>query len=73
MCLATPEILPLVASICWCLPMLFSLWLMTTPDDRSLLFHPSTFRSETSNLVPSQSDSDSKLKIERLRMGIELQ
>jgi hypothetical protein len=53
--------------------MLFSLWIMTTPEDRSLLLRPSRFRSEMSSLMPSQSDSDSKLKAERLRMGIELQ
>jgi hypothetical protein len=77
MWVATPEFTPLLTSICWCLPMLFSLWLMTTPEDRSLLLHPSRFRSEMSTemstLMTSRSDSESKLKAERLRMGIELQ
>jgi hypothetical protein len=69
----TPEVLPLVASFSSMLPLLFSLWLMTTPEDRDLLMHPSKFLSEQFSVQPGETARDASLRAERIRMGINLQ
>ncbi len=69
----TPEVLPLVASLSSMLPLLFSLWLMTTPEDRDLLMHPSRFLSEQFSVQPGETARDARLRAERIRMGINLQ
>ena len=70
----TPEIFRLVPSLCSTLPQLFSLWLMTTKDDRALMLNPSRFRSGTAEteLQPMQDDTSVNLKRSRIRMGIDL-
>jgi hypothetical protein len=65
--LYTPELFPLTTSLCSTLPLLFSLWLMTTKEDRLLLLRPSLFLTEQ-----VQRDTEARLKNERIRMGIEL-
>ena len=72
----TPEIFRLVPSLCSTLPQLFSLWLMTTKDDRALMLNPSRFRSGTAEteLRPMQDVQDEtsvNLKRSRIRMGID--
>ena len=70
----TPELFPLVASLSTTFPLVFSLWLMTTPEDRQLLMHPSRFLSTEMDfeLNPLEFSRDERLKAERIRMGIEL-
>ena len=68
----TPELYPLVVSLCTTLPLIFSLWLMTTPEDRALLMHPSRFRAEGINLNPFETPREAQLRAERIRMGINL-
>ncbi len=63
----TPELFPLITSLSSTLPLLFSLWLMTTKEDRLLLLRPSLFLTEQ-----VQRDTEARLKNERIRMGIEL-
>jgi hypothetical protein len=70
---------PLLVSLSSTLPLMFSLWLMTTPEDRAMLFHPHRFRSETISLQLAQAERDgSQTKrednqyAERLRLGINL-
>jgi hypothetical protein len=46
---------PLLMSLSTTLPMVFSLWLMTTPEDRALLLHPHRFRSVPISLPPVQT------------------
>jgi hypothetical protein len=55
------------------LPLVFSLWLMTTPEDRALLLHPGRFCTERIALQPVQTEREEKLYAERLRLGINLQ
>ncbi len=69
---ATPERFPLVSSLCWTLPLLFSLWLMITREDRELLLHPHRFRADAIKLPPDVRQTDVRLKAERVRMGVEL-
>lgn len=69
----TPEVLPLVASLSSMLPLLFSLWLMTTPEDRDLLMHPGRFLSEQFSVQRGETARDARLRAERIRMGINLQ
>jgi hypothetical protein len=54
------------------LPLVFSLWLMTTPEDRALLLHPHRFRSEAISLQPVRTEREEKQYAERLRLGINL-
>jgi hypothetical protein len=75
-----PEGFPLLVSLCSTLPLVFSLWLMTTQEDRALLLHPHRFRSENISLEPVQTERDGSvsdragsLYRERLRLGINLQ
>jgi hypothetical protein len=68
----TPELLPLVVSLSTALPLMFSLWLMTTPEDRALLMHPSRFRTHNIIMNPVESTREAQLKAERIRMGINL-
>ena len=74
-----PEGFPLLLSLSSTLPLVFSLWLMTTPEDRALLLHPHRFRSERISLQPVQTERDGSvserqgsLYQERLRLGINL-
>ena len=71
--------LPLLVSLSSTLPLVFSLWLMTTPEDRALLLHPHRFRSEGISLQPVQTERDGSVSEregslygERLRLGIDL-
>jgi hypothetical protein len=68
----TPELLPLVTSLSSTLPLIFSLWMMTTPEDRELLLHPSRFLTEEISLNPIATPRQARLKEERLRLGIDL-
>ena len=69
---ATPELLPLVVSLGSSLPLLFSLAMMTTPEDRALLMNSSTFRTEEISRLPVETERDARLRAERIRMGINL-
>ncbi len=68
----TPELFPLVVSMCSTLPLMFSLWLMLTKEDRALLLHPGRFRADAVALKPFESETEARLKAERVRMGVEL-
>ncbi len=68
-----PEVYPLVISLSSTLPLVFSLWLMTTPEDRMLLLHPDRFLTERITLQPVQTEREENLYAERFRMGINLQ
>jgi hypothetical protein len=68
----TPEIFRLVPSLCSTLPQLFSLWLMTTKDDRAMMLNPSRFRTAEIELQPLQDETLVNLKRSRIRMGIDL-
>jgi hypothetical protein len=68
-----PEGFPLLVSLSSTLPLLFSLWLMTTPEDRALLLHPGRFCTERIALQPVQTEREENLYAERLRLGINLQ
>ena len=67
----SPEIFPLVSSACT-LPLTFSLWLMTTKEDRALMLNPGKFRTDSIALEPVASETEARLKSESVRMGIEL-
>jgi hypothetical protein len=71
--LFTPEYAPLVISLSSTLPLVFSLWLMTTPEDRDLLMNPSKFRSEEIVLHPIDTSRNRRLMAERIRLGIYIQ
>jgi hypothetical protein len=68
----TPELFPLTASLSMMLPLIFSLWMMTTPEDRELLIHPSRFLADQLALNPVDSSRDRDQKAHRIRMGINL-
>jgi hypothetical protein len=70
--LRTPEFSPLVLSLCMPLPLMFALWLMTTPEDRALLVNPSRFRTDAVALHPVETESETRLRAESIRMGIVL-
>ncbi len=71
--IGTPEFLPLVTSITSTLPLMLSLWLMTTKEDRELMINPSRFRADSVSHQPDGIESlDVRLKTERMRMGVEL-
>ena len=67
-----PEGFPLLVSLSSTLPLVFSLWLMTTPEDRALLLHPHRFRSERISLLPVRTEREQSQYAERLRLGINL-
>jgi hypothetical protein len=67
------EFYPLVISLSSALPMVFSLWLMTTPEDRALLWYPGRFLTKRIALLPVRSEREENLYAERLRLGINLQ
>ena len=69
----TPELFPLVAPLCSALPLLLSLCLMTTPEDRTMLMHPARFLAGQLSSDPSETEIEMNLKAERIRMGIDLQ
>ena len=62
----------LLVSLCSTLPLVFSLWLMTTPQDRAMLMHPSRYRTDALARQPTETSREASMKGERLRMGIEL-
>jgi hypothetical protein len=69
----TPELLPLVTSLSSALPLIFSLWLMTTKEDRALLLDPSRFLSEVVSMQQFEepdTDAEARLRAEKIRMGI---
>ena len=68
-----PEGFPLLLSLSSTLPLVFSLWLMTTPEDRALLLHPGRFCTDRIALQPVQTVREENLYAERLRLGINLQ
>jgi hypothetical protein len=72
--LRTPEFSPLVLSLCMPLPLMFALWLMTTPGDRALLVNPSRFRTDVVAQQPVETESETRLRLraEAIRMGIVL-
>jgi hypothetical protein len=67
-----PDGYPLLLSLSSTLPLVFLLWLMTTPEDRALLLHPHRFRSDKISLQPVQTEREESLYAERLRLGIDL-
>ena len=69
---AQPELLPLVTSLSSTLPMVFSLWMMTTPEDRALLMHPSRCLTAEMAAHPVETSREARLKAERKRLGINL-
>ena len=71
----TPEVSHLVISACSTLPLIFSLWLMMTKEDRELMLHPSRFRAHSALLTsppPAEMELNARLKQHRVRMGVEL-
>jgi hypothetical protein len=67
----TPLMVPLVYSTCSTLPLLFSLWLMITKQDRELMLYPGRFRADAMSLQPV-SEIELRLAKERSRMGVDL-
>jgi hypothetical protein len=67
-----PELFTLVLSTCSTLPLIVSLWLMMTKEDRELMLHPRRFRADSIDLRPVKSEMESRLKSECVRMGVEL-
>ena len=67
-----PEIPNLINPICSALMFMFSLWLMTTKEDRALMLNPGRFRTDSVDLQTVQTDTSLWLKTERVRMGIDL-
>ena len=67
----TPEVFPLVSSLGSVLPLLFSLWLMTTREDRALMLNPDRFRSDAVALRV-ENQTEARLKAERMRMGVDM-
>jgi hypothetical protein len=68
----TPEFSPLVLSLSSTLPLFFSLWMMTAPEDRELLMHPHRFRTDAIAMQPVEDDREARLLAERIRLGINL-
>ncbi len=67
-----PEVIPLVVSTCSTVPLVFSLWLMMTKEDRELMLHPHRYRTDAIAFMPIEDEAEVKLKAERLRMGVEM-
>ena len=73
--LYSPELASLVVSACSTLPLTFSLWLMTTKEDRELMLYPRRFRSDSIDFIAqqgAQGGTSARLKTARVRMGVEL-
>jgi hypothetical protein len=73
--LYSPELASLVVSACSTLPLTFSLWLMTTKEDRELMLYPRRFRSDSIDFIAqqgAQGGTSARLKTECMRMGVEL-
>jgi hypothetical protein len=68
----TPELFPLITSLSSTLPLVFALWMMTTPEDRELLLHPSRFLTQKISLNPVETSRQASLYSHRIRMGIDL-
>jgi hypothetical protein len=68
----TPQLFLGVVSVCSTLPLLFSLWLMITKEDRELMLNPGRFRTDTIDLQQDKRGTEARLKAERVRMGVEL-
>jgi hypothetical protein len=68
----TPEWFPLIVSTFATLPLMFSLLLMTTKEDRALMLNPGRFRADAIAHQPVRSEASARLNAERVRMGIEL-
>jgi hypothetical protein len=68
----TPEIFPVVSSFAMTFPMVLSLWLMTTTQDRELLISPGTRTADSLEHHSVESVSHAKMTKERVRMGIHL-
>ena len=68
----TPEVFPLVSSLGSVLPLIFSLWLMTTTDDRALMLNPGRFLTDAVALRSDENPTEARLKAERMRMGVDM-
>jgi hypothetical protein len=68
----TPEPFALVISTCSTLPLMLSLWLMMTKEDRALMLNPGRFRTDAIALQPVADEAAARLNAERVRMGIQL-
>jgi hypothetical protein len=69
--LFSPHVTRLV-STCLTLPLMFSLWLMMTKEDRALMLNPGRFRTDAILLQPVKDRTTASLKSHSVRMGIEL-
>ena len=67
----TPALFPLLSSLSCTLPLMLSLWLMTTPHDRALLIRPSRFLTQEATENPVDTTREAILRAERIRMGID--
>jgi hypothetical protein len=73
--LYSPELASLVVSACSTLPLTFSLWLMTTKEDRELMLYPRRFRSDSIDFIAqqgAQGGTSPRVRAECVRMGIAL-
>ena len=68
----SPEVFALVISTCSTLPLMLSLWLMMTKEDRALMLNPGRFRTDAIALQPVADEAAARLNAERVRMGIQL-
>ena len=68
----SPELFALVVSTCSTLPLMLSLWLMMTKEDRALMLNPGRFRTDAIALQPVADEATARLNAERVRMGIQL-
>jgi hypothetical protein len=69
-----PEFLPILFSHCLTLPLMFSLWLMMSEQDRDMMLHPRRYHTDsTVPLKTVNEDINLDVRRERLRMGIDLQ
>jgi hypothetical protein len=68
----SPEFYAPVISTCSTLPLMLSLWLMMTKEDRALMLNPGKFRTDAIALQPVAGETTARLTAERVRMGIEL-
>ncbi len=73
----TPEMYALVTSLCSTLPLMLSLWLMTTKDDRALMLNPESFRADAiirqHMLRPTETERETNLRAHLARMGVNMQ
>jgi hypothetical protein len=61
---------PYILSLCSMPPLLFSLWLMTTPE--ALLLNPSRFLTHVVTLQRAETVDEATRRSHRVRMGINL-